>query len=68
MLKKTLERRVLDVFEMCEKCEYDKGFQVSLIRRRADAGTTISRERLRLLLVCPQCGQHYDVGWAVELE
>ncbi|NLO73538.1 MAG: hypothetical protein GX100_05425 [candidate division WS1 bacterium] len=67
-MQKTLERRVLDVFEMCEKCEYDKGFQVALLRRRADAGTTVSKERLRLILICPQCGQRYDIGWAVEVE
>ena len=64
----TLERRIQDVFEACEQCEYDRGFQIALIKRRADAGSTLGREKLRIILVCPQCGQRYDIGWAVELE
>ena len=64
----TLERHVLDVFEACEKCDYDRGFQLALIKRRADAGTTLGKERLRVVLVCPECGQRYDIGWSVEVE
>lgn len=65
---KTLERRIQDVFEACEKCEYDRGFQIALLKRRADAGTTLGGEKVRVILVCPQCGQRYDVGWSVGLE
>jgi hypothetical protein len=65
---KTLDRRVQDLFETCEKCDYDRGFQVALFKRRADAGTLLGKDRLRVVLICPQCGQRYDVGWSIEVE
>ena len=67
-MQKTRDRRVVDVLETCEVCDYDRGFQVSLLRRRADAGTVQGKDKLRVVMICPECGTRYDVGWSIEVE
>ncbi len=41
---------------VCQVCDYQRGFHVSF--RFEDEGQ-------RLYLVCPNCGQSYDIGWVV---
>lgn len=41
-------------FRQCPSCGYERGFHVSF--KDAENGMAIS-------LICPNCGQSYDVGW-----
>jgi len=43
-----------DIFRKCENCGYDRGFHLSL--KKEDEGH-------RVILICPECGTMYDVGW-----
>jgi uncharacterized protein YbaR (Trm112 family) len=40
---------------VCPNCGYERGFHVHL-RRLPD-------NRIRIGLICPSCGQSYDIGW-----
>jgi uncharacterized protein (UPF0212 family) len=41
-------------FHICPKCGYELGFHSSFLR--AEVG-------YRIVLICPECGARYDVGW-----
>ena len=41
-------------FRICPQCGYDLGFHSSFLR--SDKG-------YRIILICPECGARYDVGW-----
>ncbi len=43
-------------FRVCRVCGYGKGFHVYL--REQEKGHKIG-------LICPSCGQSFDVGWIV---
>jgi RNase P subunit RPR2 len=43
-------------FRVCPKCSYELGFHSSFLRVRAEEG-------YRIILICPECGARYDVGW-----
>ncbi len=45
----------MEEFRVCLNCEYQKGFQVSFRK---------VKNRARIVLICPKCGQSYDIGWA----
>jgi hypothetical protein len=44
-------------FRICRVCGYAKGFHIYF--REHDKGQRIG-------LICPECGQSYDLGWVVE--
>ncbi|HYQ47496.1 MAG TPA: hypothetical protein VEP69_00395 [Thermodesulfovibrionales bacterium] len=46
----------MEEFRICVNCSYAKGFQVSF--KKTPAG------KVRIILVCPDCGQAYDIGWS----
>jgi uncharacterized Zn finger protein len=41
-------------FRVCPQCGYELGFHSSFLR--AEKG-------YRIVLICPDCGAMYDVGW-----
>lgn len=41
-------------FRVCPQCGYELGFHSSFLR---------SEEGYRIILICPNCGARYDVGW-----
>lgn len=41
-------------FRICPQCDYELGFHSSFLR--AEVG-------YRIVLICPECGARYDVGW-----
>jgi hypothetical protein len=41
-------------FRICPQCGYELGFHSSFLR---------SEQGYRIILICPECGARYDVGW-----
>lgn len=41
-------------FRVCISCGYERGFHVSFRRNKGKA---------KIVLICPQCGQSYDLEW-----
>lgn len=44
---------------VCPSCEYDLGFHVSLLRENGEHN---------VILICPNCGVRYSVGWKINLD
>lgn len=44
----------MDEFRVCPQCGYERGFHVSF---------RSGRGRVHIRLICPNCGQSYDIGW-----
>lgn len=45
----------MEEFRVCPECDYQRGFHVFFKKLRA---------KIRICLICPQCGQSYAIGWA----
>ena len=45
-------------FRKCDVCGYDRGFHSSFVK---------NGEKHRVILICPECGTRYDVGWMIKL-
>jgi hypothetical protein len=43
-------------FRVCPQCGYELGFHNSFLR---------SEKGHRIILICPDCGARYDVGWRI---
>jgi hypothetical protein len=46
-----------DEFRICPSCGYNRGFQVSFLRKAPD--------RFAIVLICPECGARYSPDWNV---
>jgi len=49
-----MDRQIGKGLHSCEKCGYERGFHVSF---EGDDGD------YQIILICPNCGQRYRVGW-----
>ncbi len=45
----------MEELRVCQSCDYQKGFHIYFKKVRG---------RTRICLICPKCGQSYDVGWS----
>lgn len=54
-------------FHTCPACGYERGFHTSFLGMNADKDNPIksTREVYRVILICPECGARFDVGWRV---
>ena len=54
-------------FHICPACGYNLGFHTSFLGSNTDKDNPIksTREVYRVILICPECGARYDVGWRV---
>ena len=54
-------------FRVCPACGYDYGFHTSFLRLNAAKNSPVksTREVYQVILICPECGARYDVGWRV---
>ena len=54
-------------FHTCPACGYELGFHTSFIGENADRDNPVrsTREVYRVILICPECGARYDVGWRI---
>jgi hypothetical protein len=57
-MEEVVERQIGEELHICKKCGYDRGFHVSFQRRG---------DHYDILLICPNCGQRYGIGWKVTL-
>lgn len=58
---------VEDELHICPACGYDHGFHTSFLNSNAvkDNHIKSTREVYRVILICPECGARYDVGWRI---
>jgi uncharacterized protein with PIN domain len=58
---------VEDELHTCPACGYALGFHTSFINANAVKDNPIksTREVYRVILICPECGARYDVGWRI---
>jgi len=56
-------------FHVCPACGYALGFHTSLVGMNADKDNPVksTREVYRVILICPECGARYDVGWHITM-
>ncbi len=52
---------------ICPACGYEYGFHTSFLRVDSGKNSPVksTREVYRVILICPECGARYDVGWRV---
>jgi hypothetical protein len=51
----------------CPACHYERGFHTSFISAITGRDNPIrsTRDVYRVILICPECGARFDVGWRV---
>jgi predicted RNA-binding Zn-ribbon protein involved in translation (DUF1610 family) len=51
----------------CPDCGYTLGFHTSFVSTGAGRDNPVrsTREVYRVILICPECGARYDVGWRI---
>ena len=56
---------VEDELRTCPSCGYSLGFHTSFLNSNTFKNNHIksTREVYRVILICPECGARYDVGW-----
>ena len=58
---------VEDDLRICPACGYEYGFHTSLLNLNAEKDNPVksTREVFRVILICPECGARFDVGWRI---
>jgi len=55
-----------DELHVCPACGYALGFHTSFVSAAShDNPVKSTRETWRVILICPECGARYDIGWRV---
>ena len=59
--------KIEDEFRVCPACGYEYGFHTSFLKVSAgkDSPIKFTRDVFQVILLCPECGARYDVGWRV---
>jgi len=54
-------------FHICPSCGYELGFHTSFISVNTGKDNPVrsTRDVYRVILICPECGSRYDLGWRV---
>ena len=62
--------KVGDELHVCPQCGYDHGFHTSFARKHSgnDMPESSARTLDQVILICPECGARYDVGWTCTLK
>jgi len=58
---------VEDELHRCPACGYALGFHTSFLNVHANREKPVrsTRDVYRVILICPECGARYDVGWRI---
>jgi hypothetical protein len=61
---------VEDELHICPACGYALGFHTSFLNVHANREKPVrsTRDVYRVILICPECGARYDVGWRISFE
>ena len=59
--------KIEDELRVCPACGYEYGFHTSFLKMTPgkDSPVKSTREVYQVILLCPECGARYDVGWRV---
>jgi predicted RNA-binding Zn-ribbon protein involved in translation (DUF1610 family) len=59
--------KIENELHVCPACGYERGFHTSFLKLHAgkDSPVKSTREVYQVILLCPECGARYDVGWRV---
>jgi transcription elongation factor Elf1 len=57
--EKIKSARIQEEFRVCPVCGHDMGFNTSIIQA--------SGKPARVILICPECGARFDLGWEIDL-
>jgi hypothetical protein len=59
--------KIKDELRICPACGYEYGFHTSFLKVNAgkDSPVKSTRDVYQVILICPECGARYDVGWRV---
>jgi hypothetical protein len=59
--------KIEDELHTCPACGYSLGFHTSFMSSNANRDNPIksTRDVFRVILICPECGARYDVGWRI---
>jgi len=60
--------KIDDELRVCPACGYEFGFHTSFLKMNAGKNPPVIKSTLevyRVILLCPECGARYDVGWRV---
>ena len=54
-------------FHTCPDCGYERGFHASVVNAMPNRDTPVrsTREVFCVILICPECGARFDVGWRI---
>ncbi|HUH78990.1 MAG TPA: hypothetical protein VLY83_03755 [Methanoregula sp.] len=72
-MKEVGEIRYLNVegeFRVCPECGYTRGFHASFLDLSPgkDYPVKSTKRVFRVILVCPDCGSRFDIGWKIPLD
>lgn len=67
VLREIKNIKIGDELHVCPACGYELGFHTSFLKLHAgkDSPVKSTREVYQVILICPECGARYDVGWRV---
>jgi hypothetical protein len=65
--KQIISLPVENELHVCPDCGYTLGFHTSFVSTGTSRDNPVrsTREVWRVILICPECGARYDVGWRV---
>lgn len=68
-LKEITSLTVEHELHTCPACGYTLGFHTSFVSAGTGRDTPVPSppEGYRVVLICPECGARYDVGWRIPL-
>jgi uncharacterized protein with PIN domain len=69
VLREIKNIKVEGEFHTCPECGYALGFHTSFLKISAskDSPVKSTRDVCQVILICPECGMQYDVGWRVTI-
>jgi len=67
VLGEIINLKIDDELHTCPACGYEYGFHTSFLTIHANKDSPVksTREVCGVILICPECGARYDVGWRV---
>jgi predicted RNA-binding Zn-ribbon protein involved in translation (DUF1610 family) len=67
VLREIKNIKIEDELHVCPTCGYELGFHTSFLKLYSgkDSPVKSTRDVYQVILICPECGARFDVGWRV---